>query len=209
MNRELRARKNVRLKNYDYSQPGYYFVTICTRVRYENILCEIVPSIPERPAAEGRPYRDAFHPPVGGGLCAAPLSQPICATPLSQPAPSVILTELGQFVHASINQIPVINPGVLVNIYTIMPDHVHIVLNLTGRHGGRPLPDIVGRFKSYTDHCYRKNGSPFGPFFWQEDYYEHIIRNDADLQATREYIQHNPLKWILDRTEPNGQEEDK
>ena len=93
------------------------------------------------------------------------------------------------------------------DIYTIMPDHVHMVLNLTGRHGDRPLSNIIGRFKSYTDYCYRKNGSPFGPFFWQGDYYEHIIRNDADLQATREYIQNNPLKWILDRTEPNGQEE--
>lgn len=198
MNRELRTRKNVRLKNYDYSQPGYYFVTICTQVRYENILCEIVPSVSERPAAEGRPYRNAFYPPVGGGLCAAPFSQP---------APSVMLTNLGRFVNASINQIPVINPGVVVDIYTIMPDHIHMVLNLTGRHGGRPLPNIVGRFKSYTDHCYRKNGSPFGPFFWQKDYYEHIIRNNADLQATREYIQNNPLKWISDRTEPYGQEE--
>ncbi|NBI09566.1 hypothetical protein D1641_05955 [Colidextribacter sp. OB.20] len=207
MNRELRTRKNVRLKNYDYSQPGYYFVTICTQVRYENILCEIVPPISERPAAEGRPYRDAFHPSVGGGLCAAPFSQPACTAPFSQPVPSVIPTNLGQFVNASINQIPVINPGVVVDIYTIMPDHIHMVLNLTGRHGGRPLPNIIGRFKSYTDHYYRKNGSPFGPYFWQEGYYEHIIRNDADLNATREYIQNNPLKWILDRTEPNGQEE--
>lgn len=43
MSREPRTRKEIRLKNYDYSQPGYYFVTICTQVRYENILCEIMP----------------------------------------------------------------------------------------------------------------------------------------------------------------------
>ena len=210
----------MRLKHCDYSQTGYYFVTICTHVRYENILCEIVPVTSERPATEGRPYGAAV-PPVGGGLCAAPLSSNHAAPlppyrtsplpshldpPLPQLTPSVILTNLGQFVNASINQIPTINPGVVVDIYTIMPDHIHMVLNLTGRHGGRPLPNIIGRFKSYTDHCYRKSGAPLGPYFWQRGYHDHIIRNDADLQATREYIQNNPLKWILDRTEPNGQE---
>ena len=205
MKEELRTRKETRLKNYDYSQVGYYFVTICTQVRYENILCEIVPFSCERPTTEGRPYRGAV-PSVGGGLCAAPLS-PNRAAPLLQPMASITLTSLGQFVHTSINQIPVINPGVSVDTYTIMPDHIHMVLNLTGRHGGRPLPSIIGRFKSYTDHCYRKNGSPLGPYFWQEGYHDHIIRNDADLQAIREYIQNNPLKWILDRTEANGQEE--
>ena len=120
-----------------------------------------------------------------------------------------MLTNLGQFVYTSISQIPTINPGVIVDIYTIMPDHIHMILYLTGRHGGRPLPDIIGRFKSYTDHCYRQSGSPLGPYLWQRGYHDHIIRNDADLQATREYIQNNPLQWILDRTEPNGQEEDK
>ena len=43
MKGEPRNRKDIRLKHYDYSQAGYYFVTICTQVRYENILCEIVP----------------------------------------------------------------------------------------------------------------------------------------------------------------------
>ena len=62
------------------------------------------------------------------------------------------------------------------------------------------LPQIINALKSMTSK--RIGYSP-----WQEDYYDHIIRNDTDLQATREYIQNNPLKWILDRTEPNGQEE--
>lgn len=37
----LPTRKSIRLKNYDYSQPGYYFITICTQNR-KNILCQIV-----------------------------------------------------------------------------------------------------------------------------------------------------------------------
>ena len=71
--------------------------------------------------------------PAGGGLRAAPLSR---------------LTELGQFVDSAIHQIPAMNPGVEVDIDTVMPDHVHMVLNLTGRHGGRPQPGIIGRFKT-------------------------------------------------------------
>jgi putative transposase len=33
---------------------------------------------------------------------------------------------------------------------------------------------------------------------WQRNYYEHVIRNDRDLQAIREYIRYNPLKWNED-----------
>ena len=35
MQKELPVRKNIRLKDYDYSQPGYYFITICVKNRHE------------------------------------------------------------------------------------------------------------------------------------------------------------------------------
>jgi hypothetical protein len=38
---------------------------------------------------------------------------------------------------------------------------------------------------------------------WQRNYYEHIIRNEAELNRVREYIQNNPLRWQLDRENPN------
>ena len=34
--------------------------------------------------------------------------------------------------------------------------------------------------------------------FWQRNYYEHIIRSDADLDRVRLYIAHNPLQWHVD-----------
>ncbi len=34
---------------------------------------------------------------------------------------------------------------------------------------------------------------------WQRNYYEHVIRNDEDLNDIREYIISNPLKWDLDK----------
>lgn len=156
---ERPVRKPIRLREYDYSQPGYYFVTICTAVRNRNILCSI-------------------HN-VGDGLRAIP---------------HVALPGTGRSVKDAITEIPVINPGVEVDIYTIMPDHVHLILYLTGRHGGRPLPDIIGRFKSYTDHYYRIQSDSRVTKLWQRGYYDHIIRGDHDLNETRAYIQNNPLK---------------
>ena len=167
---ELPVRKDIRLPEYDYSQPGYYFVTICTAVRNRNILCSIYPAHP------------SDH--VGDGLRAVPY---------------VALTAIGRVIKTSIEQIPNMNPGVEVDIYTVMPDHIHLILNLTGRHGGRPLPDIVGRFKSYTDHYYRTHHPVFGPKLWQRGYYDHIIRNDHDLDETRTYIQNNPLNRTLNK----------
>jgi hypothetical protein len=38
--------------------------------------------------------------------------------------------------------------------------------------------------------------------FWQRNYYEHIIRNEDDLNKTREYIRNNPLRWDFDRENP-------
>ena len=38
---KISLRKQIRLANYDYSQSGYYFVTVCTHNR-QNILCDIV-----------------------------------------------------------------------------------------------------------------------------------------------------------------------
>lgn len=50
--------------------------------------------------------------------------------------------------------------------------------------------------KSYTDRQYRILRRPSEKKLWQIGYYDHIIRNDEDLQITRQYIQNNPLKWI-------------
>ncbi len=52
--------------------------------------------------------------------------------------PPVSLTPLGVKIKQSILSIPAVNPGVAVDCYVIMPDHVHLLLNLTGQYGGHP-----------------------------------------------------------------------
>ena len=41
---------------------------------------------------------------------------------------------------------------------------------------------------------------------WQRNYYEHIVRNERELRAVRDYIKHNPMQWSLDRENPAVQD---
>ena len=172
-------RKPLRLQGYDYGRAGYYFVTICTALRGQDILSRIR---------------------VGGGLCPAPPDGP------AYHFPEIELTSIGQVVDESIRGIPERYAGVNIDSYCIMPDHVHLILAVAphvkkageaGRDRARPLQDIIGTMKSYTDRQYRILGMPSETKLWQISYYDHIIRNQQDLEATRQYIQNNPLKWVL------------
>jgi len=65
------------------------------------------------------------------------------------------------------------------------------------------LPDVVHRFKSlttsrYIDGVEQKGWLRFAGKLWQRNYYEHIIRNEYDLNEIREYIVNNTLKWESD-----------
>ena len=59
------------------------------------------------------------------------------------------------------------------------------------------LGSIIGQFKSACTKRIRQKGNH--NFAWQANYYDHIIRNQKDLDRIREYIQNNPLKWELDK----------
>jgi REP element-mobilizing transposase RayT len=64
------------------------------------------------------------------------------------------------------------------------------------------IASIIGGFKSAVSRrINEQRGTPGAPV-WQRNYYEHIIRNDNELNAIREYIVNNPLKWALDRNNP-------
>jgi putative transposase len=118
-------------------------------------------------------------------------------------------------------------PGIELDEYGIMPNHFHgVIVNMVGatlvvaqgmmddgnRAGINPAPtlgDIVGAFKSITTHEYirgvhESDWPPFDKRVWQRNYFEHIIRNERELDRIREYIVNNPLKWALDTEHPNA-----
>ncbi len=59
---------------------------------------------------------------------------------------------------------------------------------------------IIGQFKSIvTKRINQLRQAPCLPV-WQRNYYEHVIRNESDLNEIRQYILDNPAKWELDPT---------
>ncbi len=157
---QQKIRKNIRLRNYDYSQNGCYYVTICTNFK-QLYLSKIL---------ENRGAADS------------------------------ILSPVGKMVDESIHFIHNYYDGVSIDKYCIMPNHVHMLITLSGAQGGRgnpPLRDVVGRLKSFTTKRFREITNRSDAILWQRDYYEHVIRNEEDFLEKSRYIDENPAKWLL------------
>jgi putative transposase len=80
-------------------------------------------------------------------------------------------------------------PGVKLDYFTIMPNHIHIILIL--ENSLLSLGEIVRRFKAKVTHS-------LGKSIWQPNYYEHVIRNESVLEKIRQYIINNPAEFLLD-----------
>ena len=75
--------------------------------------------------------------------------------------------------------------------------------NQEGAASGAPtLGDIMRTFKSISAVTVNRRLDRPGVPLWQRNYYEHIIRNDRDLQHITDYINANPLRWNDDDENP-------
>jgi REP element-mobilizing transposase RayT len=72
-----------------------------------------------------------------------------------------------------------------------------------GKSISNSIPTIVRLFKATTTKQINRIRNTPGVPVWQRNYYEHVLRNEADLNEIREYIITNPLKWALDRENPD------
>ena len=125
---------------------------------------------------------------------------------------NVSLSPAGKIVDDCINYIGENYDNVVIDKYCIMPNHIHLIIDLgmsESRRGSLPLRDIqeqnsielseiIGRMKSYTTKCYRDLPENQNKILWQHNFYEHIIRNDEDYAEKWKYIDENELKWNLD-----------
>ena len=91
-------------------------------------------------------------------------------------------------------------PYLAVDKYVIMPNHIHVIMILSGRAAGaspRPtIADIVCAYKSLTTRECKKNG--FEGILFQTSFYEHIIRGREDYEEIVKYIYENPTRWYYD-----------
>ena len=177
----LHHRKNLRIPEFDYSQPGAYFVTIVAQDR-----------------------KTLFGHIIDGEM---------------------ILNDMGKMVEEVWIAIPKHFPNVELGEFVIMPNHIHGIISITveathavaaqdetlveathasplPRVSRGPLPGsigaIIGSFKSAASKRFREIPNNPEKRLWQQNYYEHVIRNERDYQAIFDYIVANPMNWDKD-----------
>jgi REP element-mobilizing transposase RayT len=106
------------------------------------------------------------------------------------------LSPFGEIVRRHCERLPEWRPQVEVVDYVVMPDHVHLLLRFDGdvRAG---LGAVVGCWKAgITREVNVLRGTP-GAAFWQQNYWERIVRTDQELAGFRRYFRENPRRWLM------------
>lgn len=173
---EHHHRRSIRLKGYDYSQPGAYFVTICT----QNRACLFGDVVDGKMRLNdiGRIVEQCWY------------HIPVHFAHVQLDAFMV----MPNHVHGII---------VLVDSGNVGATHASPLPTRPRGPQRKSIASIVGSFKStVTKRINDYRGTPGLPV-WQRNYYEHIIRDEQSLIRIREYIANNPFQWALDRENPS------
>ena len=106
------------------------------------------------------------------------------------------LSKYGLVVQKAIFDIPNHYPSISIDHYVVMPNHVHLLLQINTDADGRPMvtptiSTVVQQFKGIVS-------KQIGCSIWQKLFHDHVIRNAADYTKIWQYIENNPLKWKLD-----------
>ncbi len=184
-NPEIHHRQSIRLKDYDYSQVGAYFVTICTW-RGTQVFGEVKNS-------------------------------------------QMTLNGQGEIAYAMWLTLPRRFPGVELDHFVVMPNHVHGIVVRTERltpekqeatsktskdemnkmqiykaspYRRQMLCEMVRTFKGVTSYYVRRSDGGTRGFGWHRDYFEHVIRSAKELDTMRAYIVNNPARWQEDKLHP-------
>ncbi|MCX5971911.1 MAG: transposase [Coprothermobacterota bacterium] len=174
-------RRSMRLVHYDYAEKGSYFITVCTYDR-------------------GCLFGDIV------GI-------------------EMQMNRWGEIADECWQAIPIHFGNVELDAVVVMPNHVHGIIMITdvgATHASplhSPMPTIpngpkprsigaiIGSYKSGVSKRINGTCATLGKTVWQRNYYEHVIRNEAELDLIRQYIESNPARWAEDRENPNGKKE--
>ncbi len=177
MENPLLKRKTIRIKDYDYSNEGMYFITICTKNKIpmlSNIIFDTVGN-------------DALVVPNKIGNIIDE-----CWKNIETQNENIFINEY------------VIMPNHIHGIIEIKNQKERELkiekrygFEVEERRGRRSLQSILKDFKSVTTRKYNKIvNEKYKNMLWQKSYYEHIIRNEKEYYEIVKYIKNNPLKWI-------------
>jgi len=185
-NPKIHHRRSIRLQGYDYSQPGLYYITICT----QNKACIF-----------GK---------INNGKMVLNGAGTMIKTIWSEIPVHYHGFDIHEFVvmpnhiHGIIQIIS--NPAPVGTGPRACPDNdgQPIKGQPQGIAPTMTLFDIMHRFKSFTTNQYNKgvkqnNWHPFDKKLWQRNYYEHVIRNEKSYDQICEYIATHTLHWQDDK----------
>lgn len=120
------------------------------------------------------------------------------------------LNDIGKMVQGVWEDIPSAFPTISLDVSIVMPNHLHGIVFIEPQPAntlGPALGDIMKWFKSITTSRYsqgvRELAWPrYEGRLWHRNYYDHIVRDDRDLDRIRDYIEANPSNWDTDRFSP-------
>ncbi|MGH2550357.1 MAG: transposase, partial [Thermomicrobiales bacterium] len=196
-NPEYRNGRNHRLRSYDYRSGAGYFITICTNQR-EPLLGEI---------DDGIVYLSYPGDVVLTAWENLEERFPTAMTDMFVIMPNHIhgILFLGTVVD---EERAVAENGRASPTATHKEGPIHVAAGLAlpssqyeqipRRNEPPKLGDVIGAFKSISARNANKILGRTGQPFWQRNYYEHIIRDDASLERIRKYIANNPVNWAQD-----------
>ena len=121
------------------------------------------------------------------------------------------LNKFGKIAEERWLDIPYHYQEVELDIFVIMPNHIHGIVNIVDQGHAPDLPNrkhslgnVIGSFKSAATKQIHENGNI--KFKWQARFYDRIIRNEKELNKIRKYIDENPIKWDLEKSIPENLE---
>lgn len=181
----IHGRRSARLPGYGYSQLGVYYVTLCTHRRQ----CLFGAIAQER----------------------------------------LRLSPIGEIAKEEWLRSCEVRPGLVLDAWVVMPNHLHGIV-VVGAHSGAPMPFglhwpvsadserahgcaplrrparslgsfVAGYKAAVAKRANAMRGTP-GAKVWQRSFYEHVVRDEAELHSIRQYIADNPSQWAADRENP-------
>ena len=167
-------RKTIRLKEYDYSQNGYYFITLCTYERKR-----ILSDISRRGGVLLRP-------------CGRIAEEEIIALTERYGIEIDQYVIMPDHIHLILR---IKNPEIRAE-----QSPAPTVL----KQDKPSVKDMMCAFKSLTTKRVNKHDNCQGRKLWQRSYFEHIIRNEDDYLETKNYIIENPRRWVDNIIKENG-----
>jgi len=176
-------RRTIRIRDYDYTQGGAYFITICTRDR-ECLLGKVVNGMVQLNET--------------GRLVESVWLQTATVRPDIELDAYVVMPNHFHavfFIHES--------PGVPGATRRVAPTKKPFPSAGKSCRPAGPKPKsvgaIIGQFKSLVTKRINLTHQHLDGSVWQRNYYEHVIRDEESLNRIREYIATNAQRWDLDR----------